>query len=335
MEILDILQIEGTFVSYDVLEFELDELKEKLKTSNDPILESIRDLLIKRLESMKLQVNEGNLTELKYKEMISNKIKDYQSLLIKDDGTISNFQQAKILLYIEIMNSELDSLEGKNSIEEQTEEVRKLLEAVKEVEIAINQIRLEQSSFGDKMYWEREYQKSKTPFEWYLSYSDLRDILATLTSKGNKILIIGCGNSTLGEEMWIDGYRSLENIDYSSTVIQKMIHRTKEQPELFGLNYKVMDVFEMTYPNDEFELVLDKGTLDAILCGENEEDAGHLLFKEVHRILAPGGRFFLISLSPPFRLLPMLDLLKWKIEHESFKTRATIEDVCFRYIFTK
>lgn len=43
------------------------------------------------------------------------------------------------------------------------------------------------------------------PFDWYQRYSALRNILSQHISKEAKILMAGCGNSRLSEEMHDDG----------------------------------------------------------------------------------------------------------------------------------
>jgi EEF1A lysine methyltransferase 4 len=57
-----------------------------------------------------------------------------------------------------------------------------------------------------------------------------------------------------------------------------------------------MDVTDMKdFQNDQFNIIIDKGTLDSILCGENSIPIGEKMMAEVYRILAPGGTFICIS----------------------------------------
>jgi hypothetical protein len=35
------------------------------------------------------------------------------------------------------------------------------------------------------------------------------------------------------------------------------------------MNYEVMDVTDMKYPDGFFDLAIDKSTIDALLCGDN------------------------------------------------------------------
>ena len=38
----------------------------------------------------------------------------------------------------------------------------------------------------------------------------------------DRVLVIGCGTSTLSEQLYQDGYRDVCNVDYSAVVIRKM-----------------------------------------------------------------------------------------------------------------
>ncbi len=43
--------------------------------------------------------------------------------------------------------------------------------------------------------------------------------------KQSRLLIIGCGNSSLGHDLYEDGgggYKNIDNIDYSAVVIERM-----------------------------------------------------------------------------------------------------------------
>ncbi len=46
---------------------------------------------------------------------------------------------------------------------------------------------------------------------------------------------------------------------------------------------EVMDVCHMTFPDQSFDFIFDKGTLDAILCGENDQEDCQNALKEVIR----------------------------------------------------
>jgi hypothetical protein len=58
---------------------------------------------------------------------------------------------------------------------------------------------------------------AETTFDWFLKPSYLIPILEPYMPKGKetRILMLGCGNSTLGEEMYDAGYHGIVNIDVS------------------------------------------------------------------------------------------------------------------------
>jgi 2-polyprenyl-3-methyl-5-hydroxy-6-metoxy-1,4-benzoquinol methylase len=46
--------------------------------------------------------------------------------------------------------------------------------------------------------------------------------------KSLRILIIGCGNSSLGYDMYKEGFTNIDNIDYADTVIERMKEKYKD-----------------------------------------------------------------------------------------------------------
>lgn len=51
-------------------------------------------------------------------------------------------------------------------------------------------------------------------FDWFKKYSDISQHLAPLIpNKDARILMLGCGNSTLSRDMYDDGYHNILNID--------------------------------------------------------------------------------------------------------------------------
>ena len=64
-----------------------------------------------------------------------------------------------------------------------------------------------------------------------------------------------------------------------------------------------MDVREIKYPDSHFDLVIDKSTIDALLCGENSFVNVAIMLKEIQRILKEGGVYMIISYgSPEYRV---------------------------------
>lgn len=69
----------------------------------------------------------------------------------------------------------------------------------------------------------------------------------------------------------------------------------KERP---NLKYIQMDALNTTFEDNQFSVVLDKGTLDAILSDTSEEtiSKARTYFAEIQRVLKVGGRYVCVTL---------------------------------------
>ncbi len=64
-----------------------------------------------------------------------------------------------------------------------------------------------------------------------------------------------------------DRFTKIVNTDISSVCIAQMAHRNAQLRQ--ELEWVVMDCRKMDLPSDAFDLIIDKSTLDALLCGKN------------------------------------------------------------------
>lgn len=103
---------------------------------------------------------------------------------------------------------------------------------------------------------------------------------------------MGCGNSKLSVDMHNTGYTGITNIDISEVVIEQMKKAHKK------CVWRTMDATAMEFSDEDFSVVLDKGTLDAMMSEETETINESVIkyFGEVKRVLKNGGRFMCISL---------------------------------------
>ena len=102
--------------------------------------------------------------------------------------------------------------------------------------------------------------------------------------------------STVSMCLYDAGYRNITNIDISHIVIRQMRKiNAIMRPELV---YEHMDATQMVYADSTFNVVLDKGTLDALMPDTKEGTVSNVnkYFKEITRILRDGGRYICISL---------------------------------------
>ena len=168
--------------------------------------------------------------------------------------------------------------------------------------------------FQDRTYWDTFFRERKQEaFEWYGTYEELRPFVAKTVegSKGKqreRMLVIGCGNSDFSTELYCKGgYHRVVNVDFSAPVIEEMQHKTQELcPEM---EWKVMDVTTMSKAlgTASFDVVLDKGTLDAIFSTPESEGPADLMLDEVGRVLSPiFGRYMVVTLGQDFILRKLL-----------------------------
>ncbi|XP_069497342.1 eEF1A lysine and N-terminal methyltransferase isoform X2 [Ambystoma mexicanum] len=152
--------------------------------------------------------------------------------------------------------------------------------------------------FASAQYWERFFRRrGPRSFEWYGGYTELCGVLHKYIKPRDKVLVIGCGNSELSEQMYDVGYEDLVNIDISEVVIKQMTERNAARRPKMAFQH--MDMMAMHFSDSHFQVVLDKGTLDAVLTDEDEKTLKRVdqMFAEVCRVLPIGGRYICVSLA--------------------------------------
>ena len=152
------------------------------------------------------------------------------------------------------------------------------------------------AQYGKLAYWDDRYSKDQQPFDWYQRYSGIKHVISENVQKDSKVLMAGCGSSRLSEDMHDDGFTDIANIDVSRVVIDQMKARYQDRPQL---SWTAMDVTSLEHPDEFFDCVIAKGTVDAILCGEGSTANMAEMCKEVSRVLAPNGVFIIVSYGAP------------------------------------
>merc|ERR1711991_163341 len=151
--------------------------------------------------------------------------------------------------------------------------------------------------------------------------------------KNNRVLMVGCGNSVLSSEMADDGYSSIHNIDISSVVIEAMQEKYRGSE---GLTYSVDDITALSLEDGAFEAAIDKGTLDALLCGSGSVENADKALSEISRVLTDDGVFVMITYGAPESRLTYLekDDYGWTVSHETVAKPHTAgeEDVHHVYV---
>eukprot|EP00529_Nitzschia_sp_RCC80_P030032 CAMPEP_0113472784 /NCGR_PEP_ID=MMETSP0014_2-20120614/17699_1 /TAXON_ID=2857 /ORGANISM="Nitzschia sp." /LENGTH=306 /DNA_ID=CAMNT_0000365515 /DNA_START=799 /DNA_END=1719 /DNA_ORIENTATION=+ /assembly_acc=CAM_ASM_000159 len=185
--------------------------------------------------------------------------------------------------------------------------------------------------YGKVEYWDERYRwsgENGSTYDWYANYDDTRSVLcgsfhpdsssfklegeehrSVVTRENCRVLILGCGNSTFGEEMRLDGWKGeIVNVDFSSVVIDQMKEKYDEEHDQNDarfvapkMKWVCADITEgLPFENESFDLIVCKGTFDAMLCSGGSPTNVYTLVEECVRVLSPGsGCFFLVTTGTP------------------------------------
>lgn len=185
------------------------------------------------------------------------------------------------------------------------------------------------SAYGRPEWWEGEYQKCARDdaYEWFTgSYDDelMELIYQRIPAPDARILHLGCGISKIQDAIFDRGFTDITNVDISPKCIELC-----RAADTRGMKWDVCDVTQVyPYPDESFDVALDKGTLDALIIGRCDKweiaqevlDDAARYFRQVMRVLKPGGVFIQITFGQPhFR--------KRIFEQEEFKWTVNVHEL--------
>jgi len=157
--------------------------------------------------------------------------------------------------------------------------------------------------------------------------NDPADLLAgidTTTHKPKLVLEVGCGDKPLGTSLASDltsmqsvtGFgaqhvvKEVTCIDYSEIVVQSLIEEQKKEQEKeqsseskdgestdnLRATFQALDARSLPFPSNTYDIILEKGTLDAMLSDEEEGVSNCILIvKEMARVTSEGGAILIVS----------------------------------------
>ena len=157
--------------------------------------------------------------------------------------------------------------------------------------------------FRTKEYWETFFrERGGEKFEWYGSYKNELDAnILRKIQPSQSILVVGCGNSELSAELYDDGFKQITNVDFSPLVIQEMT--SKHGVARPTMQWVVGDMTAMDgFGNESFDVVLDKGALDALMSENTPEVTlkAIAMLDEITRVLSSKGVYLCITLMESY-----------------------------------
>ncbi|KAM5386886.1 hypothetical protein ACJZ2D_000179 [Fusarium nematophilum] len=124
------------------------------------------------------------------------------------------------------------------------------------------------ADFDKQSYWHGRFASEKA-FEWLLPSADfmtlIEPVLERLDPDTARILHVGFGTSDLQNHFRTRGFRNILNVDYEPLAVER---GRDLETQAFGhvrMRYAVHDATQLDL-NEQFDLVVDKSTVDAISC---------------------------------------------------------------------
>ncbi|KAM4695139.1 EEF1A lysine methyltransferase 4 [Discoglossus pictus] len=161
--------------------------------------------------------------------------------------------------------------------------------------------------YKELVYWDARYREEQSltgGHEWFGSYGDFSSLVQRELRPGTRGLVLGCGTSSLSVDLHEEGVCPITSIDYSPVCIEEMAQRHADRT---GMSWQVMDARQLQFPDSSFDLVIEKGTLDAMMVEEkdpwrvSQETVTMVdqVLSEVSRVLSPSGIFISITFAQP------------------------------------
>lgn len=172
----------------------------------------------------------------------------------------------------------------------------------------------EPSDFDNPEYWDNRYSQTTEMYDWYFEWDTLYPYLTNngITFSGDeRVINLGCGNSTSSFQMVESVFKSVVNIDISVVVIFQMQQKYAGDDRLI---WETMDCCDLKYDDDSFDVIFDKGTMDALVCSNDSFNKVKQMFSECERVLTNGGLMISITYA-----LPDLRAKYWKIIGDHWK----------------
>ena len=193
----------------------------------------------------------------------------------------------------------------------------------------------EYPDFGLREYWDQRYKSDSEPYDWYFEWSQVSPLLTNYIKSKNKTLVIGCGNSTMSAQLIQDHFERVISIDISDVVIKMMKETYKNEPKL---EWYTMSATQLSFDDECFDVVFDKGTIDAIICNDNGPELVTDALTEIYRVLKHSGKFIVITFESPSRRLKTFHLAKldWYLHPpQTFQISDNDHTVFYIYVLEK
>ncbi|KAM5247261.1 citrate synthase-lysine N-methyltransferase CSKMT, mitochondrial [Ctenodactylus gundi] len=190
---------------------------------------------------------------------------------------------------------------------------------------------LASNCLADRGLWDRLHAQARPgnapTFDWFFEYEEIQGLLLPLLLEAPaacplRVLDVGCGTSSLCADLYTQSPRPVDvlGVDFSPVAIAHMSSFLEGSQGLVRpvpghpasrLHFKQADAKDLRHvaPSSSFQLVLDKGTWDAVARGG--PPGADAVLSECLRVLSPEGTLVQLSDEDPDVRLPCLEQRCW------------------------
>ena len=164
--------------------------------------------------------------------------------------------------------------------------------------------------FSSKSGWDQFYEKRSVssdnqtfePYEWHSSMKHDEIFSSTLPTSciDGSILVVGCGNSLLPIDL--DNYHKGQShiicLDYSSSCINQLVESWGSRSNMsfvVGDATRLENIPDVAKFEGKIGAIVDKGLIDALMCGEGWNGDVERLLTSAARQLKRGGTYVCVS----------------------------------------
>lgn len=164
------------------------------------------------------------------------------------------------------------------------------------------------ANYGLVGFWDQRYMEDPEPFEWYLGWDFLGSIVRDEVKPHHSIAYMGCGTSHLIEDLLRAGFEHVTGIDISRVLIAQLTDRypQEEYPQLSFLQGNASYLDDNDVPDNTFDCIIDKATLDAMYCQDDADHHAEEYVKNLQRMLKEDAVFICLSVGKPDERLKLL-----------------------------
>lgn len=177
-------------------------------------------------------------------------------------------------------------------------------------------------TFQEKAFWDKVYERTNSSEnDWFQQWRhpsisrkggrNLADVIMPhLSSLGSscsqRLLHIGCGTSSMPEQMLQDGFAQQVCIDISEVAMSALTEKFRHLKHTEAANcgatvpsfqFLALDATRTGFESSSFDVIIDKGTLDAQMGGPQGVVEVAATLDEAIRLLRIGGMYVQISHS--------------------------------------